>query len=733
MEFEQHLRKIEELSKTARTIWFLLIVVLLFCLYTLIYIKDEHFFGFGRAIRIPSIIAMDMPTDAFFIVLPTVIWAIYVYMHVYLLNLWQAVYRSSAESSGLVAQWLGDPPPRTDTAHKARVGEAFYPSILLEAMLGKAYFENRDFLRIKLIYALLSRWIVTPVILGLFWVRSWAYHHEWTTLFILFLLLTAIWVGACSYGRARDWIAHDGKTSYDGPAGFVRYAYPWVIGFAAIALGVLSWQKTEGILHPPSWGAMSAMHETDLRKAVFVRKPADWQSYEHAWSDYVRKHRRNAKEEILLGRIDVDDTSTIQTAYRSTVSEAEIRTYLEPGFIMKRGSTVQGLSKKTLEDADLRYADLEKASLLGLDLTRVRMSFATLTGAELEWADLSDTTLEHVDFANARMEGALFSKATINHSDFTGARMRHADMSDAIIDSVLFRGAVLDSIRFRDARLNHANFTSLNVANGKLTDLQNSVFDVSRMTQVSFAGSKMARASFRNAYVEGGNFFSSRLAGADFSYSDLKGTDLSQAQLPEAAFEGVDIIGVLFRVANMPEVNFRNATMRDADFSIAQMPGADFRGAEFLGTTTLRGANLRKADLTGAQFIGIDLNRAKLNRAILQGALLQRANLSRAMLENVDLREARLDGANLWRTRLSGAQTDYASVVGVDLRTVEGLTRAQLQVMYGDNSTRLPPEMEPYRPGHWASQEVSMDDATDYWHRWRDMRPGLQIISSRQQ
>jgi uncharacterized protein YjbI with pentapeptide repeats len=88
-----------------------------------------------------------------------------------------------------------------------------------------------------------------------------------------------------------------------------------------------------------------------------------------------------------------------------------------------------------------------------------------------------------------------------------------------------------------------------------------------------------------------------------------------------------------------------------------------------LSRTDLRFVNLRGADLHSARLDAADLGKARLG-----GAFLGTASLRAADLRGAYLRIARFEGANL---------------SGADLRSVEGLTRDQIDAAILDGETKL--------------------------------------------
>ncbi len=124
-------------------------------------------------------------------------------------------------------------------------------------------------------------------------------------------------------------------------------------------------------------------------------------------------------------------------------------------------------------------------------------------------------------------------------------------------------------------------------------------------------------------------------------------------------------------------------------------------GASNGGPIDLHTANLELASLSNATLTGADLSDARLVSADLTHARLDGANLSGA-----DLTDAILDHADLM-----GASLDHAVLFGTDLSNTRNLTVIQLELAYGDASTRLPGNIAP--PQSWFPV-ADYDDDDDY-------------------
>jgi hypothetical protein len=139
----------------------------------------------------------------------------------------------------------------------------------------------------------------------------------------------------------------------------------------------------------------------------------------------------------------------------------------------------------------------------------------------------------------------------------------------------------------------------------------------------------------------------------------------------------------------------------------ADLEKADLRGARLISTSrkepvSLEGAILKNADLAGA-----DLECASLARADLQGADMTDVFLKKAVLSGANFQGTTFDGASLEEADLTayvpeeGDQTPIPS----DLRKAKGLTEGQIERAIGDETTRLPDNLQP--PESWRKRVES--------------------------
>ena len=80
---QDHIDRIDALTRNARNTWFTLLAALVFVSVTLMGVEHIDFYGVDRATKLP-VVGVDVPTRSFFFAAPILIAAIYGYFHLYL-------------------------------------------------------------------------------------------------------------------------------------------------------------------------------------------------------------------------------------------------------------------------------------------------------------------------------------------------------------------------------------------------------------------------------------------------------------------------------------------------------------------------------------------------------------------------------------------------------------------------------------------------------------------------
>ena len=87
--------------------------------------------------------------------------------------------------------------------------------------------------------------------------------------------------------------------------------------------------------------------------------------------------------------------------------------------------------KEAVEDANLKYADLEGADLKyanleGANLKGANLKYANLKYANLKYADLEDANLKYADLEDANLEGTNLEDADLEDANLEGTNLEDA-------------------------------------------------------------------------------------------------------------------------------------------------------------------------------------------------------------------------------------------------------------------------------------------------------------------
>ena len=695
--------RINTLTSTARANWLGLLAYLAFVGVTLIGVEDADFFIPERATQLP-LIGVTVPTFLFFAIAPTLGAALFVYLHLYLMKLWEALAEppqppGAPPLSTRITPWLV-----SDFALGFRRDGALAPGPLRP---------------LASLVTLLLLFLAAPLVLGYFWWRSMSAHDP---------LLTLVWCGvpllvtlhAMTASALRLWrVTRRPGARTVAPArplwrralGLTGYALRWAPVWAAVAL--LGSFRTHDSLETQldrlaadrlGWSAeriaqarwKSAPWTADpfrltsaqLAGVVFVETPANWLDHDRAREAFRRDwcHEQNLPPEVC-GPVPSRDhpPAALQTHSRQewcrtslppdtrddpaacTAHFAALDVGFDARWHVYRRDAIAALPPRTLAGADMRGADLREARLEGANLRGARLDGANLRHVRIERADLVGASMDGADLSWAQMEGSVLVGARLRRAGLFEASMERADLREAQMDRAVLSGARLHGAILVEARL-------------EVADLR---------------GTRMEGANLMEARMEGAILSGARMEGAILYHAKLEGADLQQARM-----EGANLTG---------------ARLERADLFEARLEGARLNWAR-MNSANLSGARLEGAVLHGAQMELVGLSEARMEGAELSGARMEGADLFEARLEGANLSWARMDehtsfgGATLQGVALN----DQAIPMGV-------LSTAQIATMFGDASVTLPgvaPGGDDW-PEHWPQRELDWHEFNAAWRAWQ--------------
>ncbi len=504
---DDHLDRINALTRNARNTWFGLLGALVFVGITLMSVEHIDFYGVDRATQLP-LVNVEVPTFLFFAAAPLLLAAVYGYFHLYLIRLWDA---------------LGAAPTRIGGK---KLGDAVTPWLVTDAALhfrrrlrGDSCTTPRTLEGGAMLLNFVLAWGFGLVILWFTWQLSMPARTFWLTAIGAASLAISIVAGASSLAMLAQRMRRmpDGSAPRLWATGFQTFGL--LIGAAALLWN--SYERTEG---PAERLAPLAMIDEEI-----VERPAGWLPHSVARQDF---------RYVWCARQAIRDCQTL--------SESEAFEF-ERDWRLRRAAIISDMRRPEWHKAgrkkpDLRQADLSHAFLAGLDLREGQMQGAVLRQANAEGAD----------FYSAMMQEAEFNLATLDQANFDGANLENAT----------FGGASMNGTVFAVARLIDANMSG--------ATLERAIFRNAFLTRTSLSGSKLAGANLAHALIENANLsgsymgavnlFGARIVDSNLSYSfigTVGGTSMLSG--PTALF-GVRNDGGALRSIDLSQTRFDNRT-----------------------------------------------------------------------------------------------------------------------------------------------------------------------------
>lgn len=672
---DAQIARIDALTATGRTNWLALLAYLAFVTVTTLGVQDVDFFVETRRTALP-IVGVSIPTPSFFIFAPVLGAALYVYLHLHIRKVTEALGKPP----------LGPPPLVEGAPIETRLKPWLLNDFILRQRRDGAI-ADRPLDMLSSITSLALVWLSGPFVLGLMWWHSWPAHHLLMSSINAFCLMTSVYAGLLSWTKMRYDTGRNGTPRVTIvttislllclPVTWLTAANSkgiaqWVIAFDPDANDDNrtwverheAWVKTKSTALDQSayeqfaiwsWETITGIAQLDAADLSGVRLavlPPEHSDHETARQSYRAKWcQRNGLSPAVCGDAHSANIDAIEVLWQARDSWCAKAGFSDcqahfnaidddfddrewPAF---RSAIITGGEKPDLSGKDLRATKLAGAELSGINLIQTQLNGADLLLAKLERANLSYAQMKEADLAGAQMQGALFVSAMMERTDLRRAQMQRANLQYA----------------------------------------------------------QMEEANLSMAQMEGVNLSGAQLKEADFSKALLKQANLSEAQMEEA--------------------NLSMAQMEETDLSFAQMKGAD------LSFTQMKGAKLVMAQMVGASFFrarmeGVDLSQAQLKGTNLAGAQMQGANLFGAILTGESDQTTLLEYTNLRAATNKGGALRY-----VDFRKAS-FSPSFLQNSFGDATVILPKDMD--RPCQWSSEHLSDVDFFGQWRGWIEAEYG---------
>ena len=634
------------------------------------------------------LLGVGISVFSFYFAAPLLLFATYIYFHLNLQHLWEAlatlpaVFPDGQRLDQRVYPWLLN-----------WLASAYFPQI------NKLDRDRRPFLTdLQKYLGAFFAWLFVPLTLLLFWFRYLYVRDLWVTLWHLGIIAAAVWFGfrVCYFAKLTlRWQ----KVKKPGR----RLLHAALTGVVLLLLCLISDGFISGI-------------PADLEKNLIP--PIKWHQQHRSLVPQVLNYKPWHLRIVV--NFDEKDVST-------KTSKGEDQKGDQKGakeIFLARGAPLKGRNLRYarakgafMARADLRQAILEGAYLRKADLREAKLgesgtdeALTILTGAYLFEADLANACLYRAVLYRASLEGANLEEADLGRAMLAEANLSKANLQKAKLGGAILRAANLQEADFRGAKdlevrnLKEARAWILGRYDDKL---------LKELGLPADHNKRVEEQKFPQRHLDKMDLRGTHLRRFDFTEASFKETDLRKADLYGAILKGATLTRAKLDGCHMRLTNLQKADLGEATLANANLLLADFKGAKGLKVEQLKAAQnwnlafydaamlqrlklpsdhndrvlmkqLSNYDLHGvalagtflvrANFQGANLRMADLSQTELRQANLQGADLSGANLTGAFLVGANLKGANLSRVILKGADLS-----GVDLTGVHGLTRKELE------------------------------------------------------
>ncbi len=444
VEQSEGLEHVAEASKYAHRLFAMIVVACIYCFLTIATTTDARLVTNSASSPLP-VIGTAIPIVGFYIAAPLILLALYMYFHVYLQRLWEAI-------GGLPAVFTDGRP----------LYERAYPWLLIGIVCTYSVWLRARPRRLGNLQTWLGKflaWWLVPTIFLAFWMRYLA-RHDWTVTSLHIVLLAAVfwWGGVVSYRgaiRTLRGVAFAGSTLSRRQKLLRICAHCAILALIGFIFGGLSYGAIEGQLdaRPPQRGDLEAP-----RDVPHVSTPRTW----IPWS---------------LSLVGCRPFADLQEADLS-VKPANWKGVDEQLALVK-GARLRGADLRYarawgafLVNSDLTNADLSWACLNRTDLRNAELRGAVLRNASLGRADLRGASLYYTDLTAAHLWFADLSKTTAWQADFRGACLDRANLQGAVLQMCDFEGATFKSANFAEADLAGANMAGVDLRRADLRDIE---------------------------------------------------------------------------------------------------------------------------------------------------------------------------------------------------------------------------------------------------------------------
>jgi uncharacterized protein YjbI with pentapeptide repeats len=514
------LKTVEALSVSSAKVFFTLLLAVVYVVLTAGTVRDAQLLIGAQSLKLP-VIDVTISGSYFFIIAPLLLLCLFVYFHLYLQRLWEALSQLPAR--------FPDGRRLDERTHPWLMNDLARQHIPLLARMGIPLAFLQAFLSISIGY------LLVPVAIGQLWHRYLPMQNSSIAVFQITLFAFAV-AGAAHFGRLkydalakkplrRSWLAHAIRAAgagYGVPAGVLAAA-----GIGFVTLGILETGANAG----------TPTHHTKKKERLCILCPArtlrpdgplPWwkpQSLVDAAVSVARRLPVRDRAEVVEVDLSTKPSGWTGVEGRRAEEMGQVRPVVFLGTRLCRLQAQGSFLAKAVFDrgVDLRWADFSRADLRGAGLQYVTADDASLRVAKLnDEIKLPETYQKGLTFPQGypvKVFGSSFCRADFEAAEAAFMEARLTDFTRAN-----FKSAHCINARFDICFLSGANFSSAHCVNARFVDCD------------------LAGANFAYAKCQGAKFGVRNLRFFQLGGSNLEGADFTGARLDWADLSGVNLL-----------------------------------------------------------------------------------------------------------------------------------------------------------------------------------------------
>ncbi len=475
------LERVSEVTTDAKVV---LVATLSACVFSLLTITSTSHVDLIKntmSLKVPTVdISVDI--GRFFLVVPPVLLALYIYFHLTLQSLW--CYAASL------------PEVFQDGLRLNRKARPWLLNVIFEKWRPTTQPQKGVYSRLGFLLSILLAWFMVPMTLLFFWLQFLVQHDLIGSVWLTLIVALTVFFGADSFLRAKGILKCedlDQRTNEESSRlkGCVhnwkqRFLKP-IISTAAVVFVLLGlmWPTIYGnpewldknILPPPNdrensgkISAGEAKRKDNWPDVIFGRVVgwvdkrffADLRGMEvsvkgEGWKEYEERSRKIEKNDQSDNSADKDRETAL--TYKPPP--------VKPALLNRQNLRGANAAGAFLVKAELRDADLRKARFYSPE-NKTNMEEAILTNAQMQGADLRNCRL-----CRAHLDDANLEKADLSYADLAEANLKGTDLTAVKAEQTIFEKASFDKTTiFEKTNLKDANLKNVDISEADFTEVK---------------------------------------------------------------------------------------------------------------------------------------------------------------------------------------------------------------------------------------------------------------------